>query len=77
MGKPIFDHSKLNGRIREKYGTHRKFAKAMGISEATLSSKLTNKTYFNQCEVVRAMDLLGIDAGNESAYFFTLGIKKT
>ena len=75
--KPVFDYSKLRGRIREKYGTQKKFANAMDTTPATISKKLTNKSYFDQCEVVRAVKLLGIEQGTVSAYFFTQQLKKT
>ena len=77
MERVIFDYSKLNGRIREKLGTQKKFAEVMGLSCASISSKLTNKTYFDQAEIDRAMRVLGIDPGAASDYFFTVGIKKT
>ena len=34
-----FDFSKLSGKIVEKYGTQYNFAKAMGLSEHSLSTK--------------------------------------
>ena len=71
MEKPIFDYSKLRGRIREKCGTQKRFAAAMGMSPATVSLKLANKRYFNQSEIVRAVDVLGIEYGKSALYFFT------
>ena len=70
MERVIFDYSKLNGRIREKTGTQKKFAESMGLSSATISSKLTNKTYFDQIEIERAAKILDIDPGDISLYFF-------
>ena len=77
MEKVIFDYSKLNGRIREVLGTQKMFAKSMGLSPASVSSKLTNKRYFDQAEIERAVDILHIEAGSVSSYFFTRKIKKT
>ena len=71
MEKLCFDYSKLNGRIREIVGTQKNFAKSMGLSTATISAKLTNKTYFDQAEIQRAIDILDIERGSVSAYFFT------
>ena len=70
MDRVIFDYSKLNGRIREKAGTQKKFAESMGLSSATISAKLTNKTYFDQVEIKRAAKILDIDPGDISLYFF-------
>ncbi len=70
MEKPIFDYSKLRGRIREKCGTQKRFAAAMGMSPATVSLKLANKRYFNQSEIVRAVDVLDIEYGKSALYFF-------
>ena len=72
MENIAFDYSKLNGRIREVLGTHKKFAKAIGISCTALSSKLNNKTFFNQAEITRAIHVLDIEHGSVSMYFFTL-----
>lgn len=71
MERPVFDYSKLNGRIREKFGTQKKFADAIGVSPATVSMKLTNKRYFDQPEIMRAVNALGISDGDVSVYFFT------
>ena len=70
MEKVLFDYSKLNGRIREKTGTQKKFAESMGLSTATISAKLTNKTYFDQAEIDRAARILEIEPGDISLYFF-------
>ena len=46
-----FDYSKLRGKIKEVFGTQDKFAKALGISGATLSLKLNNISEFTQQEM--------------------------
>ena len=46
-----FDYSKLRGKIKEVFGTQDKFAKALGISRATLSLKLNNISEFTQQEM--------------------------
>ena len=38
-----FNHNKLRGKIIEKYGTQGAFAKALGVSERTLSLKINGK----------------------------------
>ena len=72
MERFIFDYSKLSGRIIEKCGTRKDFAKAIKVSYASLSLKLNNKSYFSQAEIQRAIPVLGIEQGSVSTYFFTL-----
>lgn len=66
-----FDYRKLKGRIVEIYGTQTKFAKALGVSERTLSLKLGNKIYFRQDEINKALSLLNIKIDDAKDYFFT------
>lgn len=72
-----FDYSKLRGRIREKYGTQEKFAKAMGLAKATVSKKLNNIVYWTQDEINCACNLLGIGDTEVTLYFFTQEVQKT
>lgn len=45
----MYRYNKLRGRIIEKFGTQEKFAKAVGISENSLSKKCSVKlVYLNQ-----------------------------
>lgn len=69
-----FDYSKLRGRIVEKFGLLSSFARAMGCSDGTLSSKLAGKTFFNAEEIVKACRLLGVGLEEVSDYFFTLRV---
>ena len=66
-----FNYSKLLGRIVEKYGTQSSFAKALSISEHSLSLKLNNKRDFKQREIIAACQLLEIATDEIDAYFFT------
>lgn len=68
---PAFDYNKLRGRIVEKYGTQKQFSKAMRLSQATLTSKLTGLTYFTQAEILKAKMLLDLEPESISSYFFT------
>ena len=77
MDRPVFDYSKLRGRIREKFDTQKNFADAMGTTPTTISLKLSSKLYFDQREVARAVKLLDIEQGSVSSYFFTIEPKKT
>ena len=70
MAKRQFNYSKLKGLITEKCGTQKAFADLLGINESTLTGKLRGKTYFSQEEIYRAIDILEIDHGQISQYFF-------
>lgn len=72
MKRYIFDYRKLKGRIKEIFGSQKKFAEAMGISTATLSNKLSNKVFFTQKEIQEAAVLLELSSGSISTYFFTV-----
>jgi hypothetical protein len=77
MDRVFFDYSKLSGRIREKYGSQKAFAKALGMSEAALSNKMTGIYYFTQPEIKKSVKLLELDPGSVTDYFFTPRIKKS
>ncbi len=66
-----FNYSKLKGKIVEKFGTQAAFAKALGVSQRTLSLKMQSKIYFRQDEINKAMHLLGIPLDDAREYFFT------
>ena len=67
----FFDYSKLSGRIKEKYGSQKAFAKALGVTDATLSNKMTGLYYFTQPEIERAKRLLELEPGTVTDYFYT------
>ena len=71
-----FDYSKLRGRIREKYGTEQKFAVTMGIGRVSLSSKLNNESDFTRKQMLRAAEVLDLDATQIPEYFFTVIVQK-
>lgn len=64
------DYSKLRGAIREKYGVHKAFARALFMSEASLSAKLNGRTEWRTDEIVKACELLGIPLDQAHEYFF-------
>lgn len=66
-----YEYRKLIGRIVEKYGTRKEFAKVLGISENSMSLKLNGKTGFSREDMVRWGELLDIDVNEFGAYFFT------
>lgn len=65
-----YDYSKLSGKIREVFGTNGAFAKAMGLSERTVSLKMTSKVGWKQSEMEKALGLLGVPCEEVGAYFF-------
>lgn len=65
-----FDYSKLRGKIVEKYKTQGAFAKALGVSERTLSLKLNGRGFFGQDEINKILNLLGISSNVIKEYFF-------
>lgn len=66
----MFDFSKLNGKIKEVYGTQKKFAAAMGISRSAISLRLNNGVAWNPEEIVKACELLHIPIADNYLYFF-------
>lgn len=70
-----YDYSKLLGKIVEKFGKRAAFAKALNVSEHTLSMKLNSKISFKQEEIINACRLLGIDFEEIPAYFFVLKVQ--
>jgi len=66
-----YEYRKLIGRIVEKYGTRKEFAKVLGISENSMSLKLNGKTGFSREDMVRWGELLDIEVNDFGAYFFT------
>lgn len=71
-----YTYSKLIGRIIEKYGTRADFSKAIGISEHTISTKLTGKHEWKQSEIEKACTLLEISSTDIADYFFVRKVKK-
>lgn len=71
MEKIFFEYSKLSGRIKEKFGSQKAFAEALGTTEATMSNKIAGVYYFTQAEIKKACQLLEIEPGKVTEYFFT------
>lgn len=65
-----FDYSLLRGKIAAKYRNQRNFARAIGISEHSVSLKLNGKKQWRQDEIVRICELLDIPASAIPIYFF-------
>lgn len=72
-----FDYRKLRGKIKEVFETQQNFAKAMKMSNTSLSEKLNNKVDFTQKEIHKAVELLGIPKDDIPVYFFALKVQET
>ena len=66
-----FDNENLRRRIKETYGNQSGFAKAMELSERSISLKLTGARQWTQIEIYRAKELLKIEDKDIVKYFFT------
>jgi transcriptional regulator with XRE-family HTH domain len=74
----VFDYSKLTGRVIEKFGSRKAFAKAYGISENAMSRKLRGKNGITINDIVRMSqpEFLDIEAKDFPAYFFTQKVQE-
>lgn len=72
-----FDYSKLIGRIIEKFGSRRAFAKACGFSENTISKKLSGKMAITTVDIMNwsSKELLDIDSAEIPEYFFVIQVQ--
>ena len=77
-----FDYGKLRGRIIEKYGSQSAFASEYrkkyqggGVSEHTISVKLSGKCFFSQKDIIRFSEMLSIDSIDIPKYFFALSVQ--
>lgn len=71
-----YSYNKLLGKIVEKYETNKNFALALGISERTLSLKLSSKVDFKQTEIEKICKLLGIPEKEIQNYFFVKEVQR-
>lgn len=65
-----FSYNKLRGRIVEKYGSQAKFADKIGISNVSMTKKMTCKTGFSQEDIELWASELDIDRSEYAEYFF-------
>ena len=68
----VYDYSKLEGKIIEKFGTRESFARESGMTPKSIYDKLNNKTIWKQPEISNAMDLLFISGKDIDVYFFKM-----
>ena len=60
MEKIIFDNSKLNGRVREYFGTQKLFGESLDLSEPSVNKKLNNKVDFTRSEIFESIQRLNL-----------------
>ena len=74
-----FDYSKLLGRIIEKFGSQRNFAKALGRAENTISKKLNNQMTITTDDIKEwtKPELLDIEQCKIGVYFFAPKVQDT
>lgn len=70
-----YDYSLLDGRIVQIFGTQRNFAKAMGLSERSLSLKRSGVRPWTQPQIDKACNILNIADNEIHSYFFTMKVQ--
>ena len=53
MVDPVFDYSKLRGKIKEVFGTQDAYANAIGLGRVAVSMRLNNQLEFSQQEMFK------------------------
>ena len=76
MERIEFDHSKLRGRIREKFGSYRELDSHISFTTVSLSNKLNNKSCFDSREILELAEALEIQDEELNVYFFNLKHKE-
>lgn len=70
-----YNYSALDGKITELFSTRGNFAKAMGLSERSVSLKMNGKVPWTQPEISKACKLLKIQDRKINIYFFTVKVQ--
>ena len=70
-----YNSAKLRGKIAEVYKTQARFAEAVGISERSISLKMSGKVAWRSDEIVKAAQLLSIEPQNIADYFLPVVFK--
>ena len=63
-------YNKIEGKIIEKLGTREAFAKAMGLSQTTITAKLKGRIDWKRKEMQKACEILEIPISELIEYFF-------
>lgn len=67
-----FDYRKLRALIFELFGSNKEFAKHLGLSEISMSKKLTGKSPITSNDIIKMCRLLDIPESKIGLYFFTI-----
>lgn len=70
-----YNSAKLRGKIAEVYKTQARFAEAVGVSERSISLKMSGKVAWRSDEIVKAAKLLSIEPQNIADYFLPVVFK--
>lgn len=70
-------YAKLRGKIKEVYGTQSAFAKAINMSNVSVSHRLNGKLEWKALEIAKACQVLNIPLAENAEYFFTKEVKKS
>ena len=73
----MYETSKLRGRIVEKFGTIKEFARAAGSSMSFISQYLNGKKILDQKTIDRWANVLDISATEYDLYFFVRKVHDT
>ncbi len=65
-----FKYAKLRARIKEKYGTEGEFARALNISQVSISRKFNDKVQFTSEDIRTWCEILEIPIIDAGLYFF-------
>ena len=71
-----FNYENLRAKIKEVCGTHEEFAKRIGIGRVSLSHRLNNILEFDQREMLKSCEVLGINEKDIPKFFFTPEVQK-
>lgn len=66
-----FDYRKLKGRIVEKVGTLGTMAELLGVSRASMSNKLHGRSEFSHTDIIKCVEVLGINPDDIGEFFFS------
>lgn len=67
----MFDYCELRGKVIARFKTQGVFAAKMGMSERSISLKLSGKRDWKQREIEKACELLDIEKSDIPSYFFS------
>ncbi len=70
-----YDYRLLKACIVERFGSEKRFAKSMGLTDKGLEEKLASQAFWQQAEIKQAQRLLALGDAEVKVYFFTLDVQ--